>query len=374
MNTCVTGLPDLARLVHGNSHSIQKLVREFCEFWRSKSQHETAAGDAQSDDNAPTVKVSKRKAEAKIREIAVYEFRPHSHKRKLWYVNDSVLEKLSLSLPVPTEWKWITLASAKPTNMEATGPVKQSSGGSSVPPSPVPASGTIKSFMTPNGSVHPSSTENSVGSAKVLCGADQLSSPCLQQSSLESVPKVESTVSPSTICASGVCNSTNRADNAKKSDERPADPGSTPCSTARAKKRKSESTKRYSMPSKRQSMLLLFSKKQQQPASDTNCIVVDSPTAKADSVSDTPGPNVLQSDSGGVTGGQTLSQTSDDDCMIVESNNNSESVGKQDAEKECPEENDAILLPETDANSNVCVEMFVDDANKPVETSAEADN
>jgi hypothetical protein len=101
-----TALADLVRLVHGNESSIKKLIREFCEFWRCKLQPQD--GSAPADGEKQRL-LSKRQLEAKIRQIAVYESRPEYPRRRLWYINAETLDKLELaSLPVPTQWKWLT--------------------------------------------------------------------------------------------------------------------------------------------------------------------------------------------------------------------------------------------------------------------------
>ena len=360
----VAGLPDLVRLVHGNSRSIQKLVREFCEFWRRKDLPDATADDAASDENAPVVKVSKRKAEAKIREIAVYEYRPQSYKKKLWYVNDKTIEKLSLNLPVPTEWKWITLPSAKNLEANTAGSAKQSVGVNSVPPSPSTANGTIKSFissMTPNGSRRPSPTGNGVDATKASCGGGQLPIEGLQQSPSVSTSKAESFSSMSPVCTSVVCDN-GAAASVKQNPVRPA---STPCSSSSAKKRKIQSVRRGSLPLKQQPCLL-FTKKPRQPAHDNDCMVVDScivkpnATKPCDTIS-----NIKPSD--------------DDDCMIVDTCVlKSECGNKPNAVKECSELREDIVgsasdiakisdeksLPETDANCNVCVDSSSDTTNQ----------
>ena len=107
-----SALADLARLVHGNEWSIKKLIREFCEFWRCKTQ--PPEGTAVVDGEKQCL-LSKRQLEAKIRQIAVYESRPEYPRRKLWFINADTLAKLELlSLPVPTQWKWLTKAFVVP--------------------------------------------------------------------------------------------------------------------------------------------------------------------------------------------------------------------------------------------------------------------
>jgi len=407
-------------------------VREFCEFWRRKNLPDTAAAaaddDAASDESAPVVKVSKRKAEAKIREIAVYEFRPQCYKHKLWYVNDETIEKLNLSLPVPTEWKWITLTSTKSTTNNMAGAAKQSVSVSSVQPSPTTANSSIKSFMSsvmPIGSCQQSPAGNSVTTTKTSCGIGQSPSQGFQQSPSVSTSKVESVRSASPVCDNGV------AAGAKDGRQNPVRPAGTPCSSSAVKKRKLQSVRRSSLPLKQQPCLL-FSKKPQPPAAaddDDDCMVVDSCTSKADNVptaakscvqSSNPGtvsgvksaaqqpvgdndcmiidsctikadnmltaakPCVQPSNLGTVSGVKSaaLQPIGDEDCMIVDSCVlDSEFGNKSDASKERAELREAVVgsvsdvykisdvksLPETDANCNVSVQSSVNDANMAVD-------
>lgn len=117
--------------MHGNCASIQKLKKEFCEFWRRKTADsneknevsplrklETEETPMDVDEKSPErncaetpqkgIVISKRQFERKLKSIAVYEKRD-SYKRNCWYVNQSVLEEHKLAdLPVPCEWQWIT--------------------------------------------------------------------------------------------------------------------------------------------------------------------------------------------------------------------------------------------------------------------------
>jgi len=345
-------------------------VREFCEYWRSKNLPDTQAaggdGDGASDENAPVVKVSKRKVEAKIREIAVYELRPQCYKKKLWYVNDKTLEKLNLSLPVPTEWKWITLVSAHGTGGNTAGVAKQSVSVTSAQPSPSTTSGTIKSFissMTPNASDQQSPAGNSVNTTtKGACGVGQSPGQDIQQSIPVSALKVKaansSPVSTSVVCDNGASGKIVR-------------PSSTPCSSSAVKKRKVQSARRHSLPNKQQPCLL-FSKKPRQPANDSDCMVVDSCVNGADNAASAADKPCAQ-------------PIDDDDCMIVDSSVlASESDAKLDADKQREELHgdvndvhvigDEKSLPETDANCNLCVESWVNDANMVVETTVVIDD
>jgi len=356
----VAGLPDLARLVHGNSRSIQKLVREFCEFWRSTNLTDTASGDAVPDENAQVVKVSKRRVEAKIREIAVYELRPQCCKYKLWYVNDKTLEELNLSLPVPTKWKWITLESAvKTTEANAAAVTKPAVvTTSNVQPSPTTTNGTIKLFMSPKMPNGPQ--QQSVMGNKDSCGVDQSPSQSLKQSSPEGLSNVDPVNSSSPVCVAVVSDGAASA-GAKRDRENPVRSMSTPCSTSAAKKRKMQAARRHSLPAKQQ-LRLLFSKKMQPPQRATDdCIVVDS-----DSVPSTEPSNV----------GDVRQQA--DDCMIVDIDSQHstqpDAGARQHGDADILVLSDEKSLPGTDANCNVCTESTTDDINKPAEASANVDN
>ena len=127
----ISALPDLARLVHGNHASIQKLIKEFREFWRLKLSGSDSSLSEESpmdvDQKSPDVKntsssetpskegvISKRQLELKIKSIAVYEKREGS-KRGCWYVHKNILEEHKLTdLPVPCEWQWITRPNMTP--------------------------------------------------------------------------------------------------------------------------------------------------------------------------------------------------------------------------------------------------------------------
>jgi len=118
-------LPDLVRLVHGNKFSIQKLVKEFREFWHHKEKclntcdepavNKCTVMEQEKVNIEPNItsiepiqyEISKRQLDAKIRDIATYESRPQCYKRRLWYVSDAILSKFELhELPIPTQWVW----------------------------------------------------------------------------------------------------------------------------------------------------------------------------------------------------------------------------------------------------------------------------
>ena len=133
---------DLIKLIHGNTNGVKTLIKEFREFWRIKnlgdqsatvgtavttetkdipmdttevaSSQTTPAKSATSSsspvttDTNPSIDISKRQLEMKIRAIAEYEKRT-TFKRCCWYVNDSVLKQYNLEeLPVPTQWHYLT--------------------------------------------------------------------------------------------------------------------------------------------------------------------------------------------------------------------------------------------------------------------------
>jgi len=337
-------------------------VREFCEYWRSKNLPDTAAhGDTASDENAPVVKVSKRKVEAKIREIAVYELRPQSYKQKLWYVNDETLDKLNLCLPVPTEWKWITLVSAKSTEANAVAVAKQSDSVASVHPSPTTAGVTIKAFMTPNGS-----HQNS----KDLCAIAQSPSQMLQQSTPISTLKSEAANSASPACIPDACDN-GAAASSQLGTKNPVRPHSrTPCSASAAKKHKVQSSRHSGMPVKKQSCLL-FSKKAPNSSSDSDCMVIDSSVVDVDkAMSIASAPCAYSND--------------DNDCMIIDSSVADLELGiKSYADRQhsklCGDPSDVYAiggkakLSALDDNCNLSVESSGNDANKPADITGSVD-
>lgn len=107
-----TALPDLIKLVHGNSCSLQKLIREFREFWKLKtsSAPNESTGSETANASEDDFLISKRQLTAKIREIARYS----SSDVRCWFVSDSVRAEHGLSdLPIPTEWQWLTRRTPK---------------------------------------------------------------------------------------------------------------------------------------------------------------------------------------------------------------------------------------------------------------------
>ena len=149
-------MPHLIRLVHGNTASLKKLIREFRFFWSKHLQkgetstEETAVKEAKvseadtsmevdsaenktgeervaagsADDPVKPVStdtdeidgasaISKRQLDIKIRELAVYKKR-ESFRFKCWYISDAALDKYGLKdLPVPTQWEWLTKPALK---------------------------------------------------------------------------------------------------------------------------------------------------------------------------------------------------------------------------------------------------------------------
>ena len=100
-------MPDLIRLVHGCGSGIDKMCREFKLFWTKNNS------EAESEDSEKST-ISKRQLEVRIREIASYKRESAHHSHRLWYVSGDVLEKYGLATaPVPSEWMWSSMPSAK---------------------------------------------------------------------------------------------------------------------------------------------------------------------------------------------------------------------------------------------------------------------
>ena len=152
----LTAIPDLIRLVHGNMYSVQKLVKEFLEFWRRKSlglelvntddlkaaeTDQSEAGNVNrseamdskeektekcseecvkpaessrvdekcdASEKSEEGQMSKRQLHVRIREIAVYEKRV-ACATKRWFVHKEMLDKHELGdLPVMNSWHYLT--------------------------------------------------------------------------------------------------------------------------------------------------------------------------------------------------------------------------------------------------------------------------
>lgn len=142
-------IPDLLRLLHGNPHSIKRLVMEFQKYWELKlagslpagsgplnkdetayvapkpieptpcGQGEDGGGGVSSGATGVVVKnrppanpnnIPKQLLVKKIREITVYG-RNEKLSRQRWFVMDSVFEKYGLdrdSFPLPCRWGFVT--------------------------------------------------------------------------------------------------------------------------------------------------------------------------------------------------------------------------------------------------------------------------
>ena len=174
----------MIRLVHGNRWSVQKLIREFREFWRRKSNgldplsqsgsadkslqaegnEDEEADTSQNEDMNDGIKysMSKRQVDKTIKEIAVYE-RRSTYSKSCWYVHDAFLEKADLmDLTVPTQWVWVTKDPNKTTtrtatpsnNISATVAMTAVNGSNAVERSPTPTQniqkeGSIMKFTKP---------------------------------------------------------------------------------------------------------------------------------------------------------------------------------------------------------------------------------
>lgn len=121
-------MPDLIRLVHGNRASIQKLVKEFREYWSRRTTDQNTSHvssfDALGQEDAMDTStatldsslcatparggISKRQLDMTIRSVAAYS-KKETYNKKCWYVKEDVLQKYQLTnLPVPTTWIWVT--------------------------------------------------------------------------------------------------------------------------------------------------------------------------------------------------------------------------------------------------------------------------
>ncbi|KAK7496888.1 hypothetical protein BaRGS_00011868 [Batillaria attramentaria] len=165
-------IPDLIRLLHGNSFGIKKLIREFRLYWKrktadpntslnesrmdeeermdtscadtsavadhsqepcvtdedqkstanvneantAKTEQKESAGESKDDNEADdNFCISKRQLEIKIMAIASRDKRPGNSK-KCWYVHDDVLQQYNMSdLPTDNSWEYISCDMSKKT-------------------------------------------------------------------------------------------------------------------------------------------------------------------------------------------------------------------------------------------------------------------
>eukprot|EP00092_Neocalanus_flemingeri_P038334 GFUD01041734.1.p1 GENE.GFUD01041734.1~~GFUD01041734.1.p1 ORF type:complete len:1462 (+),score=564.73 GFUD01041734.1:87-4472(+) len=118
-------VPDLIKLLHGNTNNKMFLAREFIEFWKKSSEGEDGAGDSAKVDGenvgTPGGKdghgtISKRKMIDKIQEVADYKRQTEGGVR-CWWVKEDVLTKYSVTPGNTNEWSYIL---EQPNNKSST--------------------------------------------------------------------------------------------------------------------------------------------------------------------------------------------------------------------------------------------------------------
>jgi len=117
-------IPDLIKLLHGNTNTKMFLAREFIEFWKKTTEGEIEAGNPEKMEGetvgTPGGKdgngsISKRKMVDKIQEVAEYK-RLTDGGVKCWWVKEDVLSKYSVNPSSTNEWSYIL----EPTNRNNT--------------------------------------------------------------------------------------------------------------------------------------------------------------------------------------------------------------------------------------------------------------
>lgn len=91
-------VPDLIRLLHGNTNSINFLLKEFLEFWSKKKEDKML--------------FSKIKLKKKIQEIASYIACPEPgvmYEKLMWFVHEEIRKKYLSDevLSLPNNWEYI---------------------------------------------------------------------------------------------------------------------------------------------------------------------------------------------------------------------------------------------------------------------------
>ncbi|KAK6188357.1 hypothetical protein SNE40_004544 [Patella caerulea] len=135
-------MPELIKLLHGNTSGIKKLIHEFRVYWKQKtgelnnvngdstvktetsmeveeedSPKRTNLNESLKEENTPAKEdqfsISKRQLELKITSVAVREKRS-AYKKICWHVHDSILKQYNLDdLSYPNTWEYVTVTKVK---------------------------------------------------------------------------------------------------------------------------------------------------------------------------------------------------------------------------------------------------------------------
>ena len=85
-------IPELIRLVHGNTNYKNFLAKEFCEFWHRKHK---------------LTKIAFKRVASRIQEIAEYQ-NSEVLSRKVWMVKDDILKQYGILEPeIPNKWNYV---------------------------------------------------------------------------------------------------------------------------------------------------------------------------------------------------------------------------------------------------------------------------
>ena len=111
-----TAMPDLIRSLHGSHLGVQRIVKEFRQFWGTKKASKNAVPDGGSTlsttdtpsaadgkenvDYSTVCGISKRQLVSKIQQIAKKESRPPDYRQR-FYVHCDILEKYSIDPTLP---------------------------------------------------------------------------------------------------------------------------------------------------------------------------------------------------------------------------------------------------------------------------------
>ncbi|GIX66776.1 chromatin assembly factor 1 subunit A [Caerostris extrusa] len=136
-------MPYLIRLLHGNAHGCDILIKEFQAFWQQHCQDTPDSENALADEveksaencspktpEVSTKNISKRQLKLVIKKISSWGKSPNPALKKIcWWVNDEVREKYGLlDAPIPNQWVMSTIPASDagtPTTVKNNPSIKE---------------------------------------------------------------------------------------------------------------------------------------------------------------------------------------------------------------------------------------------------------
>ncbi|XP_046400375.1 chromatin assembly factor 1 subunit A-B-like [Ischnura elegans] len=202
-------IPDLIRLIHGNTNGWKFLVMEFLTHWKKKNDHVAVPKDKNGEEGmSPSSKsaISKLSITRKIKELASWIQFPEGSAlagRYAWCVAEETRAKFDLSdLSVPTEWKY-NLKPVRKSESKVAPPTSPSVVSCEVPVESPSSSSTKPPLITKFTKVM--SKEERLKQLKQppkTSGASTQSPQAGSPSHQKSAPKVESAIASTSVSSS----------------------------------------------------------------------------------------------------------------------------------------------------------------------------